>query len=80
VLQSVSWPTTIAPDVQNWIASGTNAMADVAALTALPTASVTAPPGASVLSSAIHDLTAWSNADTRVRADFGLPPDKGSVP
>jgi hypothetical protein len=80
VLQSVSWPTTIAPDVQNWIASGTSALADVAALTALPTGSVTGAPGASALSSAIHDLSAWSKADTRVRAEFGLPPDKGSVP
>jgi hypothetical protein len=79
VLRSVSWPPSIAPDVQTWIASETKVPADVTAFTALPSASVTASPGASLLSEAIVDLEAASNADNRLRADFGLPPSASAL-
>jgi len=79
VLKSVSWPSGIAPNVQTWIASETKVLADVTALTALPSASVTASPGASLLSEAIGDLDAASNADNRLRADFGLPPSASAL-
>jgi hypothetical protein len=80
VLQSVSWPSNVAPDVQAWIAAVTKAEADVATVTALPAASATAGPGASALSATIIDLTAWSNAEASIRADFGLPPEESTPP
>lgn len=79
VLQGVTWPPNLAPDVHTFIASETKTLADVTALTALPSASVTASPGASLLSEAIIDLEAASNADSRLRADFGLPPSASAL-
>lgn len=78
VLQGVSWPPNIAPDVHNWIASETKALADVTSFTALPSASVTASGGAA-LSAVMVDLEAASNADNRLRADFGLPPSASAL-
>lgn len=78
VLQGVTWPPNIAPDVHNWIASETKALADVTAFTALPSASVTASAGAA-LSAVIVDLEAASNADNRLRAEFGLPPSASAL-
>ena len=80
VLQSVSWPSNIAPDVQAWIAAVTKAEADVAPFTAPPPASTTARPDASALAATISDVTAWSNAEARLRADFGLPPQESAPP
>lgn len=79
VLQGVTWPPNIAPDVHTFIASETKVLADVTSFTALPSASVTASPGASLLSEAIVDLEAASNADNRLRADFGLPPSASAL-
>ena len=80
VLQSVNWPSNIAPDVQAWIGAVTKAEADVAPFTAPPSASTTVRPGASALAADIDDLTAWSNAEARMRADFGLPPEESAPP
>lgn len=80
VLRSVNWPSNIAPDVQAWIGAVTKAEADVAPFTAPPSASKTARPDASALAASINDLTAWSNAEARLRADFGLPPEDSAPP
>jgi hypothetical protein len=80
VLKSVTWPSIVAPDVQAWIAGVTKAEAEIAAFTAFPAASKTAGPGASALAATINDLTAWSNAEARLRADFGLPPEESAPP
>jgi len=80
VLQSVSWPSNIAPDVQAWITAATKAETDVAPYTAPPSASATAKPDASALAATISDVTAWSNAEARLRADFGLPPQESAPP
>jgi hypothetical protein len=80
VLQSVKWPSNIAPDVRAWIGAVTKSEADVAPFTAPPSASTTARPDASALAASINDLTAWSNAESRLRADFGLPPEDSAPP
>jgi hypothetical protein len=80
VLKSVTWPASIAADVQPWIASTRSTFTDAAALLALPSGSANAPANAGMVDKTFKDMIAFDDANERIRADFGLPPDQTDFP